>query len=61
MKTLAMLAGGIMLSALITAAGAAHAATYVYVSNAEDGDIGMYTMESDGTLKAGRASRRASW
>jgi len=41
------------LSALITAAGAAHAATYVYVSNGEDGDIGMYTMESDGTLKAG--------
>ena len=28
------------MSALITAAGAAHAATYVYVSNGEDGDIG---------------------
>ena len=41
------------MSALITATGAAHAATYVYVSNAEDGDIGMYTMESDGTLKPG--------
>jgi 6-phosphogluconolactonase len=41
------------LSALITAADAAHAATYVYVSNADDGDIGMYTMESDGTLKSG--------
>jgi 6-phosphogluconolactonase len=25
----------------------------VYVSNADDGDIGMYTMESDGTLKPG--------
>jgi 6-phosphogluconolactonase len=35
------------------AAGAAHAATYVYVSNAGDGDIGMYTMESDGMLKPG--------
>ena len=35
------------------AAGAAHAATYVYVSNAEDSNIGMYTMESDGTLKPG--------
>ena len=41
------------MSALITATDAAHAATYVYVSNAEDGDIGMYTMESDGTLKPG--------
>jgi len=40
------------LSALTpAAAGAAHAATYVYVSNAEDGNIGMYTMEGDGTLK----------
>jgi 6-phosphogluconolactonase len=29
------------------------AATYVYVSNAEDGDIGLYTLESDGTLKPG--------
>jgi 6-phosphogluconolactonase len=29
------------------------AATYVYVSNAEDGDIGMYTLNSDGTLAPG--------
>jgi 6-phosphogluconolactonase len=28
-------------------------ATYVYVSNAEDGDIGVYTMDGDGTLKPG--------
>jgi 6-phosphogluconolactonase len=41
------------LSARITAAGAAHAATHVYVSNAEDGDIGMYTMGSDGALRPG--------
>ena len=41
------------MSALITAAGAAHATTFVYVSNGEDGDIGMYTMGSDGTLKPG--------
>jgi 6-phosphogluconolactonase len=33
------------------------AATYVYVSAAEDGDIGIYRLESDGALKpAGRAS-----
>ena len=41
------------MSARITAKGAAHAAAYVYVSNGEDGDIGMYTMASDGTLKLG--------
>ena len=29
------------------------AATFVYVSNAEDGDIGSYTLQSDGSLKAG--------
>lgn len=53
MITFASLATGIALSALLMAGGAAHAATYVYVSNAEDGNIGMYTMESDGTLKQG--------
>jgi 6-phosphogluconolactonase len=34
-------------------ADAAPAATYVYVSNAEDGDIGMYRLASDGTLTPG--------
>jgi 6-phosphogluconolactonase len=29
------------------------AATFVYVSNAEDGDIGMYTLAPDGSLQAG--------
>jgi 6-phosphogluconolactonase len=29
------------------------AATFVYVSNAEDGDIGMYTLRTDGLLQAG--------
>jgi len=33
-------------------AGGAHAATYVYVSNAEDGEIGAYAMQPDGALKA---------
>jgi len=31
----------------------AFAATFVYVSNAEDGDIGMYTLQSDGSLRSG--------
>ena len=30
-----------------------NAATYVYVSNAEDGDIGLYTLQADGSLKPG--------
>jgi 6-phosphogluconolactonase len=29
------------------------AATFVYVSNAEDGDISTYTLQADGSLKAG--------
>ena len=39
--------------ALGLSAGSLQAATYVYVSNAEDGTIGVYTMASDGTLKPG--------
>ena len=30
------------------------AATFAYVPNAEDGDIGMYTLQSDGSLQAGQ-------
>src|SRR5215475_8162092 len=32
----------------------AHAATFVYVSNAEDGDIGIYTLQADGSLQPGQ-------
>src|SRR5215813_9613834 len=35
----------------------AHAATFVYVSNAEDGDIGMYTLQPDGSLHSGPSFR----
>ncbi|HUQ26918.1 MAG TPA: beta-propeller fold lactonase family protein [Burkholderiales bacterium] len=41
------------LAAAFFLAGAAHAATFVYVSNADDGDIGMYTLQADGSLKPG--------
>ena len=47
------LAAAIVVSALVTLAGAAQAATFVYVSNAEDGTIGTYTLEPDGTLRPG--------
>jgi len=38
---------------LLMVSSSVNAATFVYVSNAEDGDIGMYTLEPDGSLKAG--------
>ena len=47
------LVNGIVLSALLTLAGASQAATFVYVSNAEDGNIGMYTLQPDGALQPG--------
>jgi len=43
----------VVLSFLLMLGGVVHAATYVYVSNADDGNIGMYTLEKDGTLKPG--------
>jgi 6-phosphogluconolactonase len=44
---------GLVVFALMTLAVAAEAATFVYVSNAEDGNIGMYRLEPDGTLQPG--------
>src|SRR5438552_1403795 len=42
--------GILFMSALASTPGPA--ATFVYVSNAEDGEIGGYAMQADGTLKA---------
>ncbi len=52
MKT-TKLSKAIVMSALIASTGAAPAATYVYVSNAEDGNIGIYTLQADGALQPG--------
>ena len=52
MKTFASLAS-FLLTLLMALAGAAQAATFVYVSNAEDGDIGTYTLLPDGSLLPG--------
>ncbi|MEA2876880.1 MAG: 6-phosphogluconolactonase [Hyphomicrobiales bacterium] len=41
-----------MMLSLVSSAPAL-AATFVYVSNAEDGNIGVYTLQADGSLKAG--------
>ena len=43
----------LVFSALVAGAAAASAATYVYVSNNEDGDIGVYTLLADGSLVPG--------
>jgi len=51
MKPFSTLTKGIIaMSAL--ASSSALAATFVYVSNAEDGDIGAWSMQADGALKA---------
>lgn len=47
------LGAGIVLFAAMTAVSTARATTFVYVSNAEDGNIGLYTMQPDGTLVPG--------
>ncbi|MEA3195558.1 MAG: 6-phosphogluconolactonase [Betaproteobacteria bacterium] len=41
-------------------AGTLHAATFVYVSNADDGDIGLYTLQADGSLKPGERVKAAN-
>ncbi|MFM9887044.1 MAG: lactonase family protein, partial [Burkholderiales bacterium] len=48
-----ILKAGVVMAALSTISSAPGAATYVYVSNAEDGDIGQYTMQADGSLQPG--------
>src|SRR5437868_13726092 len=43
----------IMALALSMMSAPAFAATFVYVSNADDGTIGMYTLQADGSLAEG--------
>jgi len=49
----AVIAALSLVSVSLVSVESVSAATYVYVSNADDGDIGLYTLESDGTLKPG--------
>lgn len=62
MKRLTKLTREIAMTAALTLAGGAQAlaGTYVYVSNAEDGDIGTYTMQADGSLQAGPRAKAAN-
>src|SRR6266705_4148733 len=51
MKSVSNLTWGILLMSAL-ASTPALSATFVYVSNAEDGEIGAYSMQADGALKA---------
>src|SRR5579862_5147450 len=51
---------GLALIAIATLAGAAPAATFVYVSNADDGDISTYRMLDSGELQPGARVKAAS-
>jgi 6-phosphogluconolactonase len=61
-KTITKLTNGIAVVALITLIGhmPALAGTFVYVSNAEDGDIGVYSVQPDGSLKTGERTKAAN-
>jgi 6-phosphogluconolactonase len=62
MQALALLRKGITVAALISLVGGtpALAGTFVYVSNAEDGDIGAYRLLDSGELQPGARTKAAS-
>ena len=61
MKNIVKLIKGTTIVALTALGGhvPALAGTFVYVSNAEDGDIGVYSVQADGSLKAGERTKAA--
>ena len=62
MRTFVTIARGITVVAIAALVGSASAlaATFVYVSNADDGDIGMYRLQDTGELQPGARVRAAS-
>ena len=62
MKSISKLTKGIAIIALTTLIGHAptQAGTFVYVSNADDGDIGVYSVQADGSLKPGERAKAAN-
>jgi len=50
----------VIATASIVGGGPALAATFVYVSNADDGDIGVYRMQESGVLEPGPRAKAAS-
>ena len=64
MKPATALIGRIVVAAMVSLVGSASAlaATFVYVSNAEDGDIGTYRLLDSGELQPGaRVEGRRAW
>jgi 6-phosphogluconolactonase len=61
-KSLAKLTKGVIIVAMTTLIGSAPvlAGTFVYVSNADDGDIGVYSVQNDGSLKPGEHAKAAN-
>ena len=61
-KTIGKLTKGITIIALTTLIGHAPAlaGTFVYVSNADEGDIGVYSLQTDGSLKPGERAKAAN-
>src|SRR4030095_13646348 len=62
MRPCALITLGVAMSALVSLSGSApaQAATFVYVSNAEDGDISTFTLKPDGELQVGERVKAAS-
>jgi 6-phosphogluconolactonase len=62
MKAFAILSRRITMAAMASLVGAAPAvaATFVYVSNADDGEIGVYRMQDSGELQPGARAKAAS-
>ena len=62
MKSIAKLTKAITIIALTTLIGHAPAlaGTFVYVSNADEGDIGVYSVQTDGSLKPGERAKAAN-
>jgi 6-phosphogluconolactonase len=61
-KSIAKLTRGIAIIAMTTLIGSAPApaGTFVYVSHADDGDIGIYSLQTDGSLKPGERVKAAN-
>src|SRR6201986_3132115 len=59
-KSITKLTGGIAIAGLMALGTMpARAGTFVYVSNADDGDIGTYSVQADGSLKPGERVKAA--
>src|SRR5271169_5426833 len=62
MRAIAKLMRGLAVATILSSVGGAQAlaATFVYVSNADDGDIGTYRLLDSGELQPGAHAKAAS-